>query len=256
MNNPTRRNRNIGSSKQGHGHNNKLVIPQPGDTLLEYYERFQEYAISDIVVGKGKITVIKEKLKHGYYYSCTPQDAEKILSNLPPEDIAELKYIVFRQPKRKENVLQPVWGRLIYSLQFKNDCGAAIIIEAVNESEWYRFPKKHSIEDALEFELLKEDGLSFEEGKKDFIATIDRNLVRNIQLYRTLLHEVGHYSHYLTVVERPGTEDESMNKWEHRNNEYFRIPRREKEDFANRYAKKMKTELLHSQTIPFERIEE
>jgi len=38
MKNPIRRNRNIGTAKQGFGQNNKLKIPSPFGTLQAFYE--------------------------------------------------------------------------------------------------------------------------------------------------------------------------------------------------------------------------
>ena len=39
---------------------------------------------------------------------------------------------VRRQPKRKEEIISPVWGRLIYSYEFENDYCPAIILDAID----------------------------------------------------------------------------------------------------------------------------
>jgi hypothetical protein len=43
MHNPTRRNRNIGTKKQGHGQNNKLTISSPYGDLKSFYEKLTDY---------------------------------------------------------------------------------------------------------------------------------------------------------------------------------------------------------------------
>jgi len=74
--------------------------------------------------------------------------------------------------------------------------------------------------------------------------------VRNTQLYRTLLHEFGHYVHYLTIVERPGYEDEALELCEQRWDFYNKIPAVEKEAFAHRYATNLKQLLEEKGVIP------
>ncbi len=254
--NPIRRNRNIGTSRQGHGQNNKLAIPQPCDTFLWFYERLDSPKRLDIIVHGVKIRVLVELLKKGYSYSCTPHDVQRILNSIPKEDLEDIGYIVFRQPKKKEAILSSVWGRLIYCFEFEGIYGPAIIIEATPEWRTYSYPKKQSVDQALEFELLKKDGMSFKESRRDYVASIDDEVIGSVQLYRTLLHEVGHYVHYLDVVQRPCKEDEQAKEWEARSDAYFQIPKSEKESFANRYAVEMRRKLAIVGVIPFGRIED
>lgn len=250
--NPTRRNRNIGTAKQGYGQDNKMCIPQPWDTDLTFYERLTKYEKYSIKAYGKKITVVVEELTKGFYYSCTGHDVERILNFLPDQDIKGLGLIVFRQPKKKERILSSVWGRLIYCMKFEKKYSPAIIIEAFPECDVYEFSKKQSVDSKQEFELLKKDGLKFREDKRNFVADIDESLVRNVQLYRTLLHEVGHYVQYLEVVERPEEDfEEGASLWE----KYLTIPSAEKETFANNYAVKMKAELIQKSVIPFNKIE-
>ena len=201
------------------------------------------------------IPVIVEELKEGYYYSCTEQDVERMLNHTPAEDLQAFGVIVFRKPKRKESLLSPVWGRLIYSFEFKDNHRPAIIIEAMPRWNTLHFPKKQSVDDKLEFELLKLDGLKFKESKRDFVADIDPNTIRNIQLYRTLLHEVGHYVHYLEVVERPRKYAEDQEVQDNRREHYFSISKNEKEIYANDYASNLKRNLMRIGVVPFDRIE-
>ena len=251
--NPVRRNRNIGTSKQGYGQNNKLKIPQPLDTLKSFYERFEDPEITKINVHGKEIIVIVEKLNPKYFYSCNSEDIQTILNNIPLEDLDGFGIIVFRQPKKKETYLSPVWGRLIYSFEFNNEFHPAIIIEATPRWKKYTFEKKQSVERAQEFQFLQSDGMKFKEDKREYVAEINEDTIRNVQLHRTLLHEIGHYVHYLEVVERPGNEEEEYEEWEKRNDLYFKIPTSEKESFANNYAAKMKSNLLEKEVIPIKK---
>ena len=62
----TKRNKNIGTKKQGHGQDNRLTIPQPSDTSKYFYERFQEASVEYIQVHGREIPVIIEKLNDGF----------------------------------------------------------------------------------------------------------------------------------------------------------------------------------------------
>jgi hypothetical protein len=101
--NPTKRNRNFGTSKQGYGNDNKFSIPQPADTFLYYYERYENAETSHINVYGRKIPVIVEELKKDYCYSCTPKDVERILNNLPKDDLSEFGLLIFRQSKDRKS---------------------------------------------------------------------------------------------------------------------------------------------------------
>jgi hypothetical protein len=250
--NQKRRNRNIGTSKQGHGKNNEFTIPQPADTLKYYYERFVEPEIKTIAVHGRDIPVVVEQLKNGYFYSCSPADVEYLLNQLPEKDLNGFGLLIFRQPKKKEVILSSVWGRLIYSVEFSGEYYPSIILEATPCKNELKFTKKQSVDEKREFELLKQDGLKFKLNKREFVAETDENMIRDIQLYRTLLHEVGHYVQYLEVVEIPGDDEEPFEDWEKRSDLYFSIPAIDKEAFANRYAIDMKSKLRNKGIIPFE----
>ncbi|MCC7245018.1 MAG: hypothetical protein IT269_05040 [Saprospiraceae bacterium] len=95
-----------------------------------------------------------------------------------------------------------------------------------------------SINAQKELTRLKEDGLEIEEDKRRYIFHPDINSVRNIQLYRTLLHEIGHFYQYIS------TEPEI----------YDKLTTAEKEAFAHHFAEQLKTELIGQKIIPFDRI--
>ena len=226
----TRRNRNIGTSKQGYGQNNKLTVRD------FFVEKLVEYKKQRVVINNHEFLFITENLQDGFQYSCSVDDIAECLNLVPECDYGDLKFIVFRQPKRKERILEPVWGKLMYSFEFENQFYPAIIIESFKVSDRIKWPKKLSITQSVEFNLLLEEGHKFTDKGKYYEVELEFSAVRNTQLKRTIFHEIGHYVHYLTIVERQGNENESFEEWENRYNSYFSIAKREKESFANKYA--------------------
>ncbi|MFP3591011.1 hypothetical protein [Chryseobacterium sp. SIMBA_038] len=252
MFNPTRRNRNIGTENQGFGQNNKLKISIPYGTLLSFYERIEKYQKEIRVINDHEFLFVVEETRENSIHSCSVNDLVKIIQQIPSEDYGNLKFIILRQSKRKEEIISSVWGRLVYSYEFENEYFPAIILDTIDLNKKIIWPRKQSIEDQKEFERLKKDGHIFNENKREFIADLKPNPSRNTQLYRTLLHEFGHYVHYLEVVERPGNEDEEHELKEARNDFYFSLPKVEKEKFAHKYADNLKARLLQEKIIPFE----
>lgn len=254
MNNPTRRNRNIGTSKQGYGQNNRLVIPSPCITSKSFYERLGEYEKVTKTINGHEFLFVVEKTREGSHHACSIGDIENIIKHIPIQDYGDLKLIIFRQPKRKEETLSPVWGRLIYSYEFEKNYLPAIVLEAVNYNHQLKWSTKLSIDMQKELERLKSDGHTFSKHSRYFVADYQIENVRNTQLYRTLPHEFGHYVHYLNVVERYSTENEEMETWEKRSDFYFNIPSVEKEKFAHQYAHDFKNRLSELKVIPFDSI--
>jgi hypothetical protein len=249
--NPTRRNRNIGTAKQGFGQNNKLTIPQPCGVLKSFYERLVNYQKINSIINGHDFLFIIETTRSNSKHSCSVADIETIIEQIPKEDYGELKLIVLRQPKRKEETLSPTWGRLIYSYEFDNDFFPAIILDAVDLTRKFKWSNKLSIDDQKEIDRLIDDGHKIENDGRHYVANYELEFIRNTQLYRTLPHEFGHYVQYLECVERPKTEDEDFEIWEARHDKYFEIPKAEKEKFAHKYADNLKMELTKRKIIPF-----
>jgi hypothetical protein len=131
MFNPTRRNRNIGSAKQGHGQSNRLIIPSPCTSSKTFYERLENYEKTEIKINGHDFLFIVEQTRQNCRHACSIADLTRVIENIPLQDYGELRLIVLRQPKRKEELLSRAWGRLIYSYEFENDFLPAVIIEAV-----------------------------------------------------------------------------------------------------------------------------
>jgi hypothetical protein len=118
MYNATRRNRNIGTAKQGYGQNNKLSIPAPYLVSPSFFERLGAYEKVTRVINGHTFLFIVEATTPGSGHACSISDITKMIGYVSPADYGALKFIVLRQPKRKENILSPTWGRLIYSYEF------------------------------------------------------------------------------------------------------------------------------------------
>lgn len=284
MRNPARRNRNIGTSKQGYKKQNKFVIPESRHDLEPYCHKFEKYSSVSRVINNKEYIFIVENTRTHCCHACTIDDLVKIIALVPTSSIEGLNIIILRQPKRKEETLCSVWGRLRYYFELEQHSGPAIILEAIDYSKKIVRSKKQSVEGLKDLKRLKEDGYAFRESKRDYVAEYDIESVRSTQLYRTLLHEIGHYVQYLECVEKPlaaknkiiielekiidwESDDEChhFNKWEKLTDEhddlydrvwekYDRIPTFEKEKFAFSYADKLRSELMKKQLIPFKRI--
>jgi hypothetical protein len=152
MRDATRRNRNIGTSKQGHGKNNELTIPQPALILKSFYERLDNYKKIPKTINGHDFLFVVEKTRDTSEHACSINDISRIIENISTKDYGDLKLIVLRQPKRKEETLSPVWGRLIYSYEFENDYSPAIIIEAMDFERKFKWTKKLSVESRRELE--------------------------------------------------------------------------------------------------------
>ncbi|MFC0425633.1 hypothetical protein [Chryseobacterium scophthalmum] len=254
MFNPTRRNRNIGTENQGFSQDNKLKISTPYGTLKSFYERIEKFQTEIRIINEHEFLFITEETRENCFHSCSVNDLAKIIQHIPKEDYGELRFIILRQPKRKEEIISPVWGRLIYSFEFENEYFPAIVLDSIDLNKKLIWSKKQTIEDQKEFTRLKEDGHLFIENKRNFVSELKLESSRNTQLYRTLLHEFGHYVHCLEVVERPGNDDEDYDAKEIRDNHYMSLPKVEKEKFANQYADRLKKRLTDDKIIPFENI--
>ena len=250
--NPTRRNRKIGTKSSGYGQDNKLVIPWAWTENRIFYERLVNPVVVEIQVHSLSKHVIIEPTLKGFTHACTVDDIEKLLGLMPVEHIKDIKIFVLRQPKRKEQILAPVWGRLVYSSDIYGFSGATVYLEAQNPKQPWKWNKSLTPELAKELERLHEDGHVVETEKRQHIINSTLDTIRNTQLYRTLPHEIGHYVDYLTKVEEPGKDNPEQ--WAVLNEKYHARPSQEKESFAHRYADEFRKQQTSVGAIPFERM--
>ncbi len=236
MQNPLRRNRNIGTPKQGNGRNNRHRLPFSYAVSKYFYERLEAYEIHEREMQGHLFKIVVEATREDSFHACSGDDICAVLECVSPEDYGELSLIILRQPKRREERLSPVWGRFIYSYEFDEEYQPAVILEAVSQSRKLKWPRKLSLAEQEELSRLQVDGHKFVQGKREWTAPLDPLAVRRTQLWRTLPHEIGHYVHYYREVIRPDPDQEDLDAWVQRMEKFDAIPESEKEAFAHRYA--------------------
>lgn len=256
MRRPERRNRNIGTASSGFKQQNEMRIPQSVSDKFgqdtQYYERVSLDRIEQFEIGQKKLTVLIENPRKGFSYGCTPKDVAHLMGMLPKDDIEEIKLVSFRQPTRKQEQQFPVWGRLIYYASIGSFKGACINLEAFDQSRGIEWPRKLSVEDQAELARLKNDGHIYQETSRTHRFTVTEASLRNHILYRTLLHEIGHWVDYDSKTIRDSQmldEDVSVAC-----DLYFSRPSAEREAFAHRYAAEHAERLRAAQKIPFNQI--
>ncbi len=255
MYNPTRRNRNIGTAKQGHGQNNKLTIPEPMSIPRFFTERLDRYSKIKKVINDHEFIFVLEETREGCVHACSVNDVAEIINHIPVKYYEDLKFIIFRQPKRKEEIISPAWGRLIYVYEFEDKFEPAIILEACDCSQKFKWNRKLSPDRQKELARLRDDGVDITEDKRSYTFELTADTLRNIQLYRTLPHEFGHYAHYLEMVEFPGTDYEEHEEWTKRLDAYHEIVVSEKECYAHSFADSFRKDLRNKGVIPFDRMD-
>jgi hypothetical protein len=156
---------------------------------------------------------------------------------VPSLDFDGIDFIVLRQPKRKEEIINPVWGRIAYFAEIGAHQGRAIFIEALPPSKPMRWSKSLTPDRQQELKNLREDGHEIITTRHDHKINVSLESIRATQLYRTLLHEIGH------------SVDNDRDP-----NAFDRKSSLEKETFAHQYAEKMSERLIRFGIIPFARI--
>ena len=101
----TRRNRNIGTSKSGHGRNNRLVLSVANRDARSYYECLTSYNVTRRTINQVTIVFIVEKTRAQSFHACTVDDIAYLLNHVPPADLSGIELVVLRQPKRKEEII-------------------------------------------------------------------------------------------------------------------------------------------------------
>ena len=242
--NPARRNRNIGTAAQGHGNDGELTIPGPA----YFWERLRNPVWVTRVIGDRQLTIAVEPPRAGWSYSVTPDEIATVLRLIPAADHSDLGLVALRQPTNKQEIINPVWGRLRYFVEIGRYSGPCVILEAVRPNDRQTWRRSGPLELA-EIERLKRDGHEVTQTRRGVVIESDHSSVRATQLYRTLPHEVGHYVDYLQKVE---TGPESG--WKQRRDRYWSLPVDEREVFAHRYADEFRRQHEATGVLPFPQV--
>lgn len=141
--NPSRRNRNIGTFKQGHEQNNRFVIPSPGGHF-PVFSQIDDFDTVKRNVAGNEVTFLIQKTRSDCFHACTVDDITTLFGAVPAKDWEGLQTLVFRQPTRKQSIASPVWGRLQYysdivTPQKRNVASGPVLhLEAVKRGDCYK----------------------------------------------------------------------------------------------------------------------
>lgn len=250
---PERRNRKIGTATSEVGASNKMRIPESwldrDGVARIYHSRIDPDRVSSFKVFGHEFVILYEAPLDDFTYGCTPEDVIEVASHVGIRDLMGLKVIAFRQPTRKQSLLNPVWGRLLYDADFGRYHGPAIVLEAVHKTRPMRWSNKMSAASRDELERLRNDGHDILSTSRKHIIRPTETSIRNTILYRTLLHEIGHWVHWLTDVVRPATVLSPSKQ--QAQNLYLAKSRQVREQFAHEYAEQQAVKLRAAQLIPF-----
>lgn len=194
----------------------------------------------------------------GCVHPCTVDDVARILEALPQSDWAGLQTFVFRQPTRKQLILSPVWGLLLYYSEISTAKGKilakgpVIFFDAVDVSKPLIWSTSLDQDDSDELDRLRADGHDIQRFGRKFSISVTASSARNTQMHRTLLHEIGHWFDWLSKVEEPAAKG---GNWESLERDYFARAKAEREAFAHRYADAQRMLLEEKGLIPYNRIE-
>jgi hypothetical protein len=240
-----RRNKNLGTAKSGYGQNNEMRIPDRwiGTKWIQFHERLENFVVVKRTIGEREIIFVIEPVQPGFIHACTPDEITQVLRSLPQAHTADIDLIVLRQPKRKEKLLQPVWGRLRYWTEISRYTGVAIYLEAQPMNDVFFWQKSLSPDYVQELERLRQDGHQIVVERRRYVIQTTLKAVRTTQLFRTLPHEVGHYVDRLNHIDEHGDSELFWTK-----------PDKDKEAFAHRYADEFQARERALGRIPFDRI--
>ena len=239
--NPTRRNRNIGTSKQGYGQDNLQRIAESrskhGPTPC-YFERLESFDDVAITIGRCEIRLIVEHTRDDAVHAVTIDDLARVMGWLPSADITGIGTLLLRQPKRREEMLRPVWGRVVFDGIMPNYRGPVLMLEAITLGSVWKWSHHLKPDDHRELQRYRDLGFDIRQTKRDFEIHPTLNAARAMQLHHTVPHEIGHWVQYRSL----GPEC------------FEQTPHQEREDFAHRYADKFRNEARAIGHLPFERL--
>jgi len=165
--NPTRRNRNAGTKRHGHGSDNRMTIPESWHQVRCFYEWLSSYVVVKRSVANAELVFLVEPTRSGWFHPCSIDDICRVLTHVPVEHLAQIDMVVMRQPTRKQRVLSPVWGRAIFAFDVAEYSGAAIVIEAQDDRP-ITWSVSLSSDKARELDRLRSDGHDVRRSRRTF----------------------------------------------------------------------------------------
>jgi hypothetical protein len=230
-----------------------MVVPNSGG-LYSSLDRIGEHSIERRRVAGIDMRFIVENLRDGCVHPCTINDVVAVLELVPASDWAGIGTLVFRQPTRKQAILAPAWGRLRYAGEISTArkrmvaTGPMILLDAIEADSVMDWSAGLALDDQVELDRLRSDGHVVERVGNRYRIHVAPDSARRTQLFRTLLHEIGHWFDWLEKVEGPAMRGEDFRTLVE---QYFARPQAEREAFAHRYADSMGNALTNAGLIPF-----
>ncbi|MEM6674042.1 MAG: hypothetical protein AAF726_14445, partial [Planctomycetota bacterium] len=169
--NPTRRNRNIGTAKQGHGQDNRAGVPLRFRDSKTEWRRGHPHTVVTREIGGHAMPFLVEETRDDCVHACTVDDIAAMLALLPRPDVMGddwlrgIQGVVLRQPTRKEQTHAPVWARM------GNSVGPS---------------------DRHELDRLIAMATSVERARRGHTLHFDLEGIRRVQLFHSVPHELGH----------------------------------------------------------------
>jgi hypothetical protein len=229
-----------------------MVIPDTWNDSKTFWERVSHFTVVTRRVHGRDLPFVVEPTRRDSIYACTVDDVATVFSAAPCRHVAGIEGVILRQPKRKEEIINPVWGRLGYAVEVGPIRGPAVLVEAQSLPMKIRWPARCDLARQQELECLRQEADRVEFDGRHHLLHFGLEAVRAVQLYRTVLHELGHWAQYYEQVQVPslgdGADRDSL--WE----TYHRRPASERESFAHRYSLELAAELKRRGVIPFARI--
>ena len=251
--NPTRRNRNIGTAKRGHGKDNRLTIPRKSSAPV-FFEDVGDHRVIRRRIGEQDVGFVVERTREDCIHCCTVDDIAHLLAAVPNKDWSGIEIVFLRQPTRKQQVLSNVWGRLIYFAEIAGLEGAMIVLEALDLSKPRKWSRSLGPDDTAELDRLRQAGHRIEATRRRMLIHSSLESARATQLYHTILHEIGHWVDFKRSVEGPIDRGERADEdYGALCDRYWARPGQEKEAFAHRYADETAAALRRKGIIPFDR---
>ena len=209
-----------------------------GTETAPYFQALQKPVRISRTIRDREMAFFVEPPTLGFSYACTIEDVVRLLAAVPAGDLAGIAAIVFRQPTRKQELLNPVWGRLVFDVRAHGVSGSAIHLDAQDP----RVEGRYSLSldpGQQELQRLAADGHHVVRCRRWWAIRSTVDSIRTTQLYHTLLHEIGHAVDW--------------RRWP-APDRYFRRPLDELERYAWRYATSRREALERKGAIPFDRI--
>ncbi len=230
-----------------------MNIPASRHDDRRFYEKVDDAIAVARTIGDCAITFLVQPVTAGCLHACTIDDVCHLLAHMPPGDITGIDLFLLRQPTRKQRSLRPAWGRLAYDADTGKHSGRAIILDAQQPGKSYRWPRSLTPENAPELDRLRGHGHGIEEDRRGFTVTPTLESIRTTQLYRTVLHELGHHVDYRSKITDLAADQADYDR---RRDAFFARPQREREEFAHRYADEQAARLRDEGVIPFARLDD